>query len=69
MNELCSRWKEVYSWIITEYEMALEIINGCQSTIFLAEFSLQILAETIQAKHYDKVISMQTDITVIQCRV
>lgn len=66
MNELCSRWKEVYLWIITGYEMALEIINGCQSTIFLAEFSLQILAETIQAKHYDKVISMQTDNIVIQ---
>lgn len=69
MNELCSRWKEVYSWIITEYEMALEIIHGCQSTIFLVEFSLQFLVETMQAKHYDKVISMQTDIVVIQCSV
>lgn len=49
--------------------MALEIIHGCQLTIFHAEFSLQFLVETMQAKHYDKVISMQTDIVVIQCSV
>lgn len=69
MNELCSRWKEVYSRTITEYEMALKINHGYQSTFFSCWIQPTIFrwnntSQTLRQDH-----SMKIDIVVKQCSV